>query len=243
MPFSSKEKVIGTVEVYEHAPSSQSDINFVSDQGSQGRILAERRLVRKLDMRFLPMVTLIYLMNYIDVSCSSSHTDLPIYFVLFSEVPSLQRDWRGLKMTWALRVLCTFIRSRFLLRLASRPPVQYHPFCSLRHLQSISNSIEYGNSFSQSKWRLSNLLCAQDLELRSEVMPLWIGRRTLRSLRFRPSLYIGGCVIAWGVVSAFTGVSIVLYNITPAHLIFDVIRSPTPSRGYWSVDFSWEFQR
>ncbi len=92
MPFSSKEKVIGTVEVYEHAPSSQSDINFVSDQGSQGRILAERRLVRKLDMRFLPMVTLIYLMNYIDVSCSSSHTDLPIYFVLFSEVPSLQRD-------------------------------------------------------------------------------------------------------------------------------------------------------
>ena len=30
----------------------------------------ERRLVRKLDMRLLPMIILIYIMNYIDVSAS-----------------------------------------------------------------------------------------------------------------------------------------------------------------------------
>ena len=34
---------------------------------SQGRLLAERRLVRKLDVRFIPMI-FIFIMNYIDVS-------------------------------------------------------------------------------------------------------------------------------------------------------------------------------
>ena len=32
------------------------------------RAVEERRLLRKLDMRLMPMIILIYLMNYIDVS-------------------------------------------------------------------------------------------------------------------------------------------------------------------------------
>lgn len=40
--------------------------------GSPERILAERRLVRKLDMRLLPTIFLIFIMNYIDVSFLSS---------------------------------------------------------------------------------------------------------------------------------------------------------------------------
>ena len=32
------------------------------------RVVEERRLVRKLDMRLLPTIILIYIMNYIDVS-------------------------------------------------------------------------------------------------------------------------------------------------------------------------------
>ena len=35
--------------------------------GSQERLLAERRLVRKLDMRLIPTIFVIYIMNYIDV--------------------------------------------------------------------------------------------------------------------------------------------------------------------------------
>lgn len=36
--------------------------------GSQGRLLAERRLVRQLDVRLIPTIFLIFIMNYIDVS-------------------------------------------------------------------------------------------------------------------------------------------------------------------------------
>jgi len=37
------------------------------EPGSRERLLAERKLVRKLDMRLLPTIFLIYIMNYIDV--------------------------------------------------------------------------------------------------------------------------------------------------------------------------------
>ncbi|SJL09618.1 related to nicotinamide mononucleotide permease [Armillaria ostoyae] len=138
MPFSSKEKVIGTVEVYEHAPSSRSDIDFVSDQGSQGRILAERRLVRKLDMRFLPMVTLIYLMNHIDRSAITT-----------ARLKGLEDD---LGLT----------------------DLQYNIILSVLYVTYSPSQIP------------SNMI--------------------LNYVQ-RPSLYIGGCVIAWGVVSALTGVT------------------------------------
>ena len=36
--------------------------------GSKERLLAERRLVRKLDVRLVPTIFLIFIMNYIDVS-------------------------------------------------------------------------------------------------------------------------------------------------------------------------------
>lgn len=37
----------------------------------ENRERAEKRLVRLLDMRLLPTIVLIYLMNYIDVCCST----------------------------------------------------------------------------------------------------------------------------------------------------------------------------
>ena len=36
--------------------------------GSSERLLAERKLVRKLDMRLIPTICIIYIMNYVDVS-------------------------------------------------------------------------------------------------------------------------------------------------------------------------------
>ena len=39
----------------------------------ENRAAGERRLVRKLDMRLMPTVAVIYLMNYIDVSFPLKH--------------------------------------------------------------------------------------------------------------------------------------------------------------------------
>lgn len=48
--------------------ASQGDLKGLPAPGSQARLLAERRLVRKLDMRLIPTVFIIFIMNYIDVS-------------------------------------------------------------------------------------------------------------------------------------------------------------------------------
>lgn len=44
---------------------SASESNILD---AQHRVAAERHLVRKLDMRLMPMIFLIFIMNYIDVS-------------------------------------------------------------------------------------------------------------------------------------------------------------------------------
>ena len=50
---------------------TQDEPEKLPESGSQDRIAAEHRLVRKLDTRLLPTIFLIYILNYIDV-CSSS---------------------------------------------------------------------------------------------------------------------------------------------------------------------------
>lgn len=45
----------------------QHEIFKLPEPGSHERALAERRLVRKLDLRVLPTIFLIFIMNYIDV--------------------------------------------------------------------------------------------------------------------------------------------------------------------------------
>ncbi|EJD08021.1 MFS general substrate transporter [Fomitiporia mediterranea MF3/22] len=65
-------------EVYE-IPANSSGPHSIDEKGSQNsvaiaiasskeRAIAERRLLRKLDMRFMPTIVLIYIMNYIDRS-------------------------------------------------------------------------------------------------------------------------------------------------------------------------------
>ena len=48
--------------------SPVGDLESIPEQGTAERAIAERKLVRKLDMRMLPIIVLIYIMNYIDVS-------------------------------------------------------------------------------------------------------------------------------------------------------------------------------
>lgn len=57
------------ISVEESQHQSQDDLPPLSNPGSRERILAERKLLRKLDARLLPMIVIIYMMNYIDV-CS-----------------------------------------------------------------------------------------------------------------------------------------------------------------------------
>ena len=61
-----------------HATSSRDDTDsFASILEASNRIIAERKLVRKLDSRLLPMIVLIFIMNYIDVRVTFILFNLP----------------------------------------------------------------------------------------------------------------------------------------------------------------------
>lgn len=71
-PFPIQEKHDGKehISVEEHVDGLAGDSGEVEPLpalGSPERILAERRLVRKLDIRLLPTIFVIFIMNYIDV--------------------------------------------------------------------------------------------------------------------------------------------------------------------------------
>jgi hypothetical protein len=63
--MSEKEEAVDILTAKE---TSQDVLKGLPAPGSQARLLAERRLVRKLDMRLIPTVFIIFIMNYIDVS-------------------------------------------------------------------------------------------------------------------------------------------------------------------------------
>jgi hypothetical protein len=63
-----KEKEDNTTNESYHC--SQSSSLSLPEPGSQERLLAERKLVRKLDVRLLPVVFILYVLNYIDVCLS-----------------------------------------------------------------------------------------------------------------------------------------------------------------------------
>ena len=58
-------------------------------QSSEDRVTAERHLIRKLDMRFMPTVLLMYFMNYIDVGLASRRCKEPRISLPYRE-PLLQ---------------------------------------------------------------------------------------------------------------------------------------------------------
>lgn len=73
-----KSEFVGVEEVEHLERKPSSSINNTKGDGyllySDVRPSAERALVRKLDMRLLPMIILIFIMNYIDVSPLCSQT-------------------------------------------------------------------------------------------------------------------------------------------------------------------------
>jgi hypothetical protein len=51
----------------EEDPQRQTSLSALPEPGTPERLLAERKLVRKLDSRMLPTIFIIFIMNYIDV--------------------------------------------------------------------------------------------------------------------------------------------------------------------------------
>jgi hypothetical protein len=56
-----------STSIDESQPSQSDDLLILSQPGSRAKLLAEQKLVRKLDMRLLPVVFAIYVLNHIDV--------------------------------------------------------------------------------------------------------------------------------------------------------------------------------
>ncbi|KAI0036163.1 MFS general substrate transporter [Vararia minispora EC-137] len=104
-----------------------------------GRVVAERKLVRKLDMRLLPTIVVVFIMNYIDRTA-----------VTAARLKGLEEDL-GLS------------------------DIQYNAILAI---------------------------------LYASYCPAQIPSNILLNRITRPSLYIGACVVAWGLTSTMTGVTV-----------------------------------
>lgn len=91
--MSEKENSAGSIT--ESINDATVRLDKLPEPGSPERLLAERKLVRRLDMRLLPTIFLIFIMNYIDV-CVFLTVDGTgtTYFstIFFSEMGSQRQD-------------------------------------------------------------------------------------------------------------------------------------------------------
>lgn len=80
-------------------PSDSNSADELPAPGTPERLLAERKLVRTLDRRVLPIIIIIYIMNFIDVrsffESRSLDTHSPCSSVTASPQPDC-RDSRGI---------------------------------------------------------------------------------------------------------------------------------------------------
>ncbi|KAI3621230.1 tartrate transporter [Moniliophthora roreri] len=139
----------------------KSDVHYQPEDplpppGTPERIAAERRLVRKLDMRVLPTIIVIYIMNYIDRNGITT-----------ARLQGLEEDLH-LSGDHTLHLSNGF------------------------HLTHICLDIQYSAVLSI---------------LYVTYCPAQIPSNMALNYVTRPSWYIGACVVAWGLVSAMTGVT------------------------------------
>ncbi|KAJ7132992.1 major facilitator superfamily domain-containing protein [Mycena filopes] len=129
---------IGSFERKERTEEFPTALHGLSEIGSPQRLAAERRLVRKLDMRLLPMIFLIFILNYIDRNGITT-----------ARLKGLEQDLKLSDLQYSVVLSILF---------ASYCPASIPSNMILNHVT-------------------------------------------------RPSWYIGGCVIAWGLTSALTGIT------------------------------------
>ncbi|KAJ7485985.1 MFS general substrate transporter [Mycena galericulata] len=134
-----------SIEHKEHAGLSPSKFDALPEIGSPERLAAERKLVRKLDMRLLPTIFLIFIMNYIDRNGITT-----------ARLQGLEQDLGLSDLQYSVVLSILF---------ASYCPAQIPSNMPFHLVFKINNACH------------------------------------------RPSWYIGGCVMAWGLTSALTGVT------------------------------------
>ncbi|KAJ7578186.1 major facilitator superfamily domain-containing protein [Mycena floridula] len=115
-----------------------TDAEYLPEQGTEERRLAERKLVRKLDTRLLPTIILIFLLNYIDRNGITT-----------ARLKGLEQDLGLTDLQYSVVLSILFVT-----------------YC-----------------------------------------PAQIPSNMILNYITRPSLYIGGCVVAWGIASALTGIT------------------------------------
>ncbi|TFK34765.1 major facilitator superfamily domain-containing protein [Crucibulum laeve] len=134
MTFKEKE----TISFEEHRSSASPESDALPIPGSKEREIAERKLVRKLDLRVLPTIVLIFIMNYIDRNG-----------VTTARLKGMQQDLHISDIQYATVIAILFV---------SYCPAQIPSNMILNHIT-------------------------------------------------RPSLYIGICVVLWGLTSLLTGIT------------------------------------
>ncbi|KAL4263459.1 MFS transporter superfamily protein [Pleurotus pulmonarius] len=132
------EKSSAEIQQLESSSSSSADGDALPESGSPERLLAEKRLVRKLDTRLLPTIFIIFIMNYIDRNG-----------VTTARLQGMQQDLRISDVQYATVIAILFVS-----------------YC-----------------------------------------PAQIPSNMLLNVVKRPSWYIGGCVVLWGLTSALTGIT------------------------------------
>ncbi|KAJ8518425.1 hypothetical protein ONZ45_g4493 [Pleurotus djamor] len=137
------EKDTGDVQEVENRSSTSSikheaAVSGLPPPGSPERTLAEKKLVRKLDMRLLPAIFIIYIMNYIDRNGITT-----------ARLQGMEQDLGITDVQYATVIAILFVS-----------------YC-----------------------------------------PAQIPSNMLLNVVSRPSVYIGGCVVAWGLTSALTGIT------------------------------------
>ncbi|KAF7375626.1 Tartrate transporter [Mycena sanguinolenta] len=138
--------------------SPASSINVAVDAGSPEREREERQLLRKLDIRLIPAIFVIYVMNYVNVSIA-----LPPFLANVT-----------LFLAIAQRTAITAARLKGLEHDLGISDIQYSVVLSILFV-----TLTVGQA-------PSNMI--------------------LNKVK-RPSIYIGCCVIAWGLASALSGVT------------------------------------
>ncbi|KAF8625962.1 hypothetical protein AX17_006687 [Amanita inopinata Kibby_2008] len=167
-----------STSVKDNSSEKALSLDGLPEPGTAERVIAERKLLRKLDTRLLPTIFIIYIMNYIDRNG-----------VTTARLKGIEKDL-GITGCLQRQSLKAALKSDLItdLQYASVIAILFASYCPA---QIPSNMIlNWISRFVPSNYADDALIELSD--------PFFL---------FRPSLYIGTCVVLWGLTSLLTGVT------------------------------------
>lgn len=138
------EKPTGSVEHVERTETSDAldDMKDGELLAADIRPAAERSLVRRMDMRLLPTIVLIFIMNYIDVS-SLLHLNLSFLTFASKRTAVTAARLKGLETDLRLTGKAFLVMRRSNLTVVRRYAVRHCACRALCVIRSRSNSVQY----------------------------------------------------------------------------------------------------